>query len=114
MSRKEIMILTTLALSIVFPILTLLDIYCFKFHSDYLFSYNDIPLTARIYIDNDERLRYSNIDDSSLSLNLGVSIRRNSSVKIYLKISDIFGRTYELMNGVYENGMNYLGEVIIK
>ena len=50
MSRKEIMILTTLALSIVFPILTLLDIYCFKFHSDYLFSYNDIPLTARIYI----------------------------------------------------------------
>ena len=78
------------------------------------FSHITRELTARIYIDNDERLRYSNIDDSSLSLNLGVSIRRNSSVKIYLKISDIFGRTYELMNGVYENGMNYLGEVIIK
>ena len=50
MSRKEIMILTTLVLSIVFPILILLDIYCFKFHSDYLSSYNDIPLTTRIYI----------------------------------------------------------------
>jgi hypothetical protein len=44
---------------------------------------------------------------------LAKNIGNAKSVKVYLEIVDDLGRQYELMNGSYENGTNYLGEIKI-
>ena len=76
------------------------------------FSHITRNLKAKLSFDNASSVTMS-ISDTNLSLNLAKNIGNAKSVKVYLEIVDDLGRQYELMNGSYENGTNYLGEIKI-
>ena len=52
------------------------------------------------------------ITDDNLNINL--STGKTEKIKVYLKITDNLGRSYELMNGSFQNETNYLGEINLK
>ena len=76
------------------------------------FSHITRNLKAKLSFDNVSSVTMS-ISDTNLSLNFAENIGNAKSVKVYLEIVDDLGRKYELMNGSYENGTNYLGEIKI-
>ena len=76
------------------------------------FSHITRNLKAKLSFDNASSVTMS-ISDTNLSLNFAKNIGNAKSVKVYLEIVDDLGRQYELMNGSYENGTNYLGEIKI-
>ncbi len=53
------------------------------------------------------------LTDTSLKINMGCNLYGSKKAKIYLSISDDLDRSYELMNGKFENKKNYLGEIKI-
>lgn len=77
------------------------------------FSHITRELTAKLYFDNGVSVTMP-ITDSVLSINLSIGVGNSNSIKVYLKITDNSGRSYELMNGSYINEANYLGEIKLK
>ncbi|MCR4897821.1 MAG: DUF4874 domain-containing protein [Acholeplasmatales bacterium] len=77
------------------------------------FSHITRDLNAKLYFDNNKSV-IKTITDSDLNINLSAGLGNAKKIKVYLKITDNLGRSYELMNGKYINELNYLGEIRIK
>ena len=71
-------------------------------------------LKAQLIFDIDGKIVSIKKDISNSNLNINLSTGIIDNIKVYLKIIDNQERSYELMNGSFENDMNYLGVINIK
>ncbi len=77
------------------------------------FSHITRDLKVELILSNGISTKKS-LTDLNNNVNLTIyNLSNNSSVKIYLKITDNLNRSYELMNGTFVDNSNYLGEIKI-
>ena len=80
-------------------------------------GFNNIyeELTVDLYIKTSNELihTYKKINDNDLKVSLE-AVTDDSNAELYISIKDNALREYELMNGKYSNGKNYLGDLVIE